>query len=55
MYFKVGQVKPYAVGKYVEYGKILKVNEEEGTYLIENLETKKQIIVDEDDVFIGDD
>lgn len=55
MLFKVGQIKPYVIGKYVQYGKILKVHENDETYLIEDLETKEQHIVDEDDVFLGDD
>ncbi len=55
MLFKEGQIKPFAIGKYVQYGKILKVNTDDETYLIEEMETKKQYIVDEDDVFLGDD
>lgn len=55
MLFKVGQIKPYVIGKYVQYGKILEVHEEDETYLIEDVETKEKYIVDEDDVFLGDD
>ena len=55
MYFKVGENRPYLLEKTVYYGKILKVDEENETYLLEDLETKEQHIVDEDDVFIGDD
>lgn len=55
MYYKVGEIRPYVVGKYVQKGKILEVHEEDETYLIEDLETKEQHVVDEDDVFIGDD
>lgn len=55
MYFKEGEIRPYLLKQYVQYGKILEVNEEEETYIIEDLETKKIRIIDEDDVFIGDD
>ena len=55
MYFKVGEIRPYLLGQTVYYGKTLKVDEENETYLLEDLETKEQHIVDEDDVFIGDD
>ena len=55
MYFKVGENRPYLLEKTVYYGKILKVDEENETYLLEDSETKEQQIVDEDDVFIGDD
>ena len=55
MYFKVGEVRPYAIGKLVDYGKILELNEQDKTYLLENLETKEQVIVSENYVFIGDD
>ena len=55
MLFKEGQIKPFVVGKYVQYRKILEVHEDDETYLIEEMETKKQYIVDEDDVFLGDD
>lgn len=55
MYFQKGQVKPYVIGKYVQYGKILEVHEEDETYTIEDLKTKEIHIVDQDDVFIGDD
>ena len=55
MYFKTGEIRPYMQNKYVQYGKILTVNEKEETYTIEDLETKEIQIIDEDDVFIGDD
>ena len=55
MLFKEGYIQPFALGKYVQYGRILEVHEDDETYLIEELETKKQYIVDEDDVFLGDD
>lgn len=55
MLFREGQIKPYVIGKYVQYGKILKVNEKDETYTIEDLKTKEVYIVDEDDVFLGDD
>lgn len=55
MYFKVGEIRPFVLGKYVQYGRILEVDVENETYLMEELETKKQYLVDEDDVFIGDD
>ena len=55
MYYKVGEIRPYVLNKFVQEGKILAVNEDDETYLIEDLETKKQYIVDQDDVFIGDD
>ena len=55
MYFKTGEIRPYMQNKYVQYGKILAVNEKEETYTIEALETKEIQIIDEDDVFIGDD
>ena len=55
MYFKTGEIRPYMQNKYVQYGKILAVNEEDETYTIEDLETKEIHIIDEDDVFIGDD
>ena len=55
MYFKVGENRPYLLEKTVYYGKILKVDEENETYLLEDSETKEQQIADEDDVFIGDD
>lgn len=55
MYYKVGEIKPYAIGRIVYYGKILKVNEDTKTYLIKDLETNEQVEVDEKNVFIGDD
>ena len=55
MYFKIGETRPYILNKYVQYGKILAVNEEDETYTIKDLETKEIHIIDEDDVFIGDD
>lgn len=55
MYFKAGEIRPYMLNKYVQYGKIVAVNEEEETYTIEDLETKEIHIIDEEDVFIGDD
>ena len=53
--FKIGEIRPYMLNKYVQYGKILAINEKEETYTIEDLETKEIQIIDEDDVFIGDD
>ena len=53
--FKIGEIRPYMLNKYVQYGKILAINEKEETYTIEDLETKEIHIIDEDDVFIGDD
>ena len=41
MYFKIGEIRPYMQNKYVQYGKILAVNEKEETYTIEDLETKE--------------
>ena len=55
MLFKVGETRPYAIGKTIYYGKILEVNEQDKTYLLENLETKEQVIISENYVFIGDD
>lgn len=55
MYFKEGEIRPYVLTNIVQYGKIIKVNEEDETYTIEDLETKEVHIVDQDDVFIGDD
>ena len=55
MYFKEGEIRPYLLKQYVQYGKILAVNEEDETYTIKDLETKEIHIIDEDDVFIGDD
>lgn len=55
MYFRKGEIRPYVLGKYVQYGKILKVNEDDETYTVQDLETKKIYTIDEDDVFIGDD
>ena len=31
MYFKAGETRPYILNKYVQYGKILAVNEEDET------------------------
>lgn len=55
MYFKVGAIRPFAISNEVKYGKILKANVEDETYLIEELSTKIRYIVDSNDVFIGDD
>lgn len=55
MYFKVGEIRPFVLGKYVEQGRIIEVNEDDETYKIEDLKTKEQYVIDEDDVFIGDD
>ena len=55
MYFRKGEIRPYVLINTVQRGKILEVNEEEETYTIEDLETKKIHIVDQEDVFIGDD
>lgn len=55
MYFKVGQIRPYLLGNTVYYGKILEVDEDNETYLMEDTETKEQHVIDQDDVFIGDD
>ena len=45
MLFKEGQIKPFAVGKYVQYGKILKVNLDDRSYLMKEIKTKKQYTV----------
>lgn len=55
MYFKVGEIRSYLLGNTVYCGKILKVDEENETYLMEDKETKKQYVIEKDDVFIGDD
>ena len=55
MYFKVGQIKPFAVGKEVTRGRIIKVDLDNKTYTLEELDTKKIYVVDENNVFIGDD
>ena len=55
MHFKVGALRPFVTCKEIQYGKILKVNKEDETYLIQDIKTRKRYIVDEDDVFIGDD
>lgn len=55
MLFKEGQIKPFAVGKYVQYGKILKVNLDNKSYLMKEIKTKKQYTVDKNNVFLGDD
>ena len=55
MLFKIGEIRPYAIGKVIYYGKILEVNKQDKTYLLENLETKEQVIISENFVFIGDD
>ena len=55
MNFRKGEIRPFVLINTVQRGKILEVNEEEETYTIEDLETKKIHIVDQEDVFIGDD
>lgn len=55
MHFRIGQIKPYVLSNIVQYGEIIGVNEKDETYTIQDLETKEIHIVDEDDVFIGDD
>lgn len=55
MYFRVGEKRPFLLGNTVCYGEILEADEENEIYLIEEIETKEQYIIDEDDVFIGDD
>ena len=55
MYFKVGEIRPYALGRIVYEGKIIKVDEEKYEYTVEDLETKQQYVLPEVSVFIGDD
>lgn len=55
MFYKVGEIRPYAVNRIVEFGRIVKVNEDTKTYLIKDLRTNEEIEVDEKNVFIGDD
>lgn len=50
MIFNIGEVRPYVIGKVVYFGKILEVNEQDRTYILENTDTKEQVII-----FIGDD
>jgi len=53
--FRKGSIRPYVIGNVVQLGKILEVDEEAETYTIEDLETKEIHIIEEYDVFIGDD
>ena len=55
MYFKVGETRPYLSGNTIKYGKILSIDEETEIFVMEDLESKNQVMVDESDVFIGDD
>ncbi len=55
MYFKVGQIRPYLSGNEVRYGKIISIDEESEIFIMEDTENKKQVMVDEAEVFIGDD
>lgn len=55
MYFKVGEIRPFVINNEIQYGKILKVNIEEETYLLEDIDTKIKYEVNADNVFIGDD
>lgn len=55
MYFKVGEVRPFLLGNTVYHRKILKVDDDNETYLIEDTETKEKHVIDQDAVFIGDD
>lgn len=55
MFFKVGEIRPYVYKKIIHFGKILKVDEKNNTYEIEDLETKEVNTLIENDVFIGDD
>lgn len=55
MYYKKGEVRPYLLGNFVFKGKIIKVNKDTETYTIRDLETKEEHVVDEDDIFLGDD
>lgn len=55
MYFTEGEVRPYVLDKVVHFGKILKVNENDNTYKIEESMTGKISKVKEEDIFLGDD
>ena len=55
MYFKEGEVRPFVLDKVVHLGKILKVNEKDNTYEIEEIWTRKISKVKEEDIFLGDD
>lgn len=55
MIFNIGEVRPYVIGKVVYFGKILEVNKQDRTYILENTDTKEQVIISENNVFIGDD
>lgn len=55
VYFKVGEVRPYVLDKVVHLGKILKVNEKDNTYEIEDIWTGNISKVKEEDIFLGDD
>ncbi len=55
MFFKKGEVKPYLLKNVVHFGKILKINENEQTYTIEDILTKEINIINEEYVFLGDD
>ena len=55
MYYKEGEVRPYVLYKVVHLGKILKVNEKDNTYEIEDIWTGNISKVKEEDIFLGDD
>lgn len=55
MYFKEGEVRPFVLDKVVHLGRILKVNEKDNTYKIEEIWTRKVSKVKEEDIFLGDD
>ena len=55
MFFKVGEQRPFLLGNTVHYGRILEVDEENGTYLMEDRTTKEQHTIYKYNVFIGDD
>ena len=55
MYYKVGEVRTFVLDKVVYFGRILKVNEKDNTYKIEEIMTGKISKVKEEDIFLGDD
>ena len=55
MYYKEGEVRPFVLDKVVHLGKILKVNEKDNTYEIEEIWTRKIRKVKKEDIFLGDD
>lgn len=55
MFFKKGEIRPYLSNNVVHFGKILKINKKKETYTIEDIFTKEINIINENDVFLGDD